>query len=326
VSAGEGKSVIREPRRAVRRGVRRAASVAGFAHRSGGPRRLAALLAASCCVLAAAACGSSATGGATDAGTQIQVVAAESVWGDIAGQIGGDQVQITSILGVGGQGGPAGTAQAAASFEPTGADAKALQAAQLVILNGAGLDPWVSETLSADPGINRLEVNVANQVGVTPGQNPYLWYDPAYVETAAQEIEQDFVQLRPTQKAYFQQQETAFEQNAVVADEQLITSIKQKYAGTAVASCDDVGTELAGQLGLKAAQPASAAQLGTGGAKILLCDAEDPGGRTQAILRQAGVDQIPVVALSAYPEPSGTDYQEWQTSQLQSVSQALAQG
>ena len=291
------------------------------------PRRArAAILFASSCALTATACGSSSTGGATDTGTQIQVVAAETVWGDIAAQIGGTQVQITSILGVDGKGGVAGTAQAAASFEPTTADTKALEAAQLVILNGAGLDPWVSETLSSNAGINRLEVNVANQVGVTPGQNPYLWYDPEYVQTAVQQIEQDFVQLRPEEQSYFKQQETEFEQNAVTADEQLIETIKQKYAGTVVATCDALGTELAVQLGLKAAQPTSAAQLAADGGKILLCDAEDPGSATDAILKQAGVDQIPVVTLSAYPEPAGTDYQEGQTSQLQSVSQALAQG
>lgn len=289
-------------------------------------RRVAAAVAASCCLLAASACASAQQPGATDAGTQIQVVAAETVWGDIAKQIGGDEVQITSILGVDGKGGAAGTAQQAAAFQPTAADAKAMQAAQLVILNGAGLDPWVSETLSSNAGINRLEVNVGNQVGVTPGQNPYLWYDPAYVQTAARQIEQDFVQLRPNKKAYFQQQETEFEANALNADEQTIKDLKQKYSGTVVATCDQVGAQLAAQLGLKAVQPTSAAQLGASGGKILLCDAEDPGALSQAILKQAGVDQIPVVALSAYPEPAGASYQEWQASQLQSVSQALAQG
>jgi zinc/manganese transport system substrate-binding protein len=293
---------------------------------SASARRLAAAIAGCCCALTAAACGSSAQGGATDAGTPIQVVAAEAVWGDIAQQIGGNQVQITSILGVDGKGGIAGTAQAAAAFQPTTADSKAMQAAQLVILNGAGLDPWVSQTLSSNPGINRLEVNVANQVGVTPGQNPYLWYNPEYVQTAARQIEQDFVQLRPNEQAYFQQQETEFEANAVTADEQTIKGIKQKYQGTVVDTCDALGAELAAQLGLKSVQPANPAQLATGGGKILLCDAEDPGSQTQAILKQAGVDQIPVVTLSAYPEPAGTSYQEWQTSQLQSVSQALAQG
>lgn len=289
-------------------------------------RRLAAALAVCCCALPAAACSSPTQGGATDAGTKIQVVAAETVWGEIAQQIGGDQVQVTSILGVNGKGGIAGTAEQAAAFQPSAADAKALQAGQLVILNGAGLDPWVSQTLSSNPGIHRLEVNVANQVGVTPGQNPYLWYDPAYVQTAAQQIEQDYVQLRPNEQAYFQQQETAFLANAVTADEQTIKSIKQRYAGTVVATCDALGTELADQLGLKPVQPASAARLAGSGARILLCDPENPGSLSQALLKQSGVDQIPVVALSAYPQPAGTSYQEWQTSQLQSVSQALAQG
>lgn len=288
--------------------------------------RVAAPIAVCCVVLGAAACGSSKQAGATDAGTQIQVVAAESVWGDIAQQIGGDQVQITSILGVNGKGGAAGTPQQAAAFAPTAADSKALQAAQVVILNGAGLDPWVSEKLSSDAGINRLEVNVANQVGVTPGQNPYLWYDPAYVQTAARQIEQDFVQLRPNEQAYFQQQETQFEANAVTADEQTIKDIKQKYGGTVVATCDQVSAQLATQLGLKPVQPPSPAELTTAGERILLCDAADPAAAGQALLKQAGIDQIPVVAVSAYPEPAGASYQEWQASQLQSVSQALAQG
>jgi zinc/manganese transport system substrate-binding protein len=291
----------------------------------GAVRRLAAAVAVCCCALPAAGCASQ-TQGATDTGTKIQVVAAETVWGDIAQQIGGDQIALTSIIGENGKGGVAGTAEQAAAFQPTAADAKALQAAQVVILNGAGLDPWVSQALSSNAGIDRLEVNVANQVGVTPGQNPYLWYDPAYVQTAAQQIAQDFAQLRPKEQSYFQQQESAFLANAVTADEQAIASIKQKYAGTTVATCDALGTELAAQLGLKSVQPKSAADLATAGGKILLCDAEDPGQASQDLLKQAGVDQIPVATLSAYPEPAGASYQEWQTSQLQSVSQALAQG
>ena len=277
---------------------------------------------------AAAGCSSGPPTQATDSGTLIRVVAAENVWGAVAAQIGGAQVQVTDILGTGWTGSTGSTAAAgsaraeAQAFEPSAAQTRDIAGAQVFIINGAGLDPWADEAASAHPGIGRLDVNIGAQVGVTPGQDPYLWYDPQYVTAAAQQIEQDFARLRPAGAAYFGQQEQAFEQNAAPAAA-ASTALKQDYGGRAVGVCPGLAQSVATQLGLKPI-PATTAAIAAKSVKVLLCDTAsgDPG--EQALLSAAGAAAIPVVQLGDTLQPAGASFQDWLTGQLDEIRQALA--
>src|SRR5215469_15847542 len=65
-------------------------------------------------------------------GGKITVVAAENFWGSIAGQLGGDHVQLTSII--------TNPQTDPHDYEPTPADARTVASAQLVIVNGIGYD------------------------------------------------------------------------------------------------------------------------------------------------------------------------------------------
>ena len=72
------------------------------------------------------------------------MVAAENFWGNIAAQIGGRDVQVTSLI----------TSPNADPhlFETNAQDAAVLAEAQVVIENGAGYDTWMGSLLSADCG------------------------------------------------------------------------------------------------------------------------------------------------------------------------------
>ena len=245
--------------------------------------------------LGAAGCSSPAASSATDSMTLIRVVAAESVWAEIATQLGGPNVHVTTLNGT-----------------SDTSEVKAVAGAQVLIVNGAGLDPWASQAASANPGIGRLDVNVGDEVGVTPGGDPYLWYDPSYVDTAVRQIEADFVQLRPGVAAYFQRQEQAFEQSSQATDEALASTIKSRFGGTHVATCVGLASDVATRLGLKP-QPRIA------DSKALLCDAKGDA----TLLQAAASAKIPVVSLSTSLEPAGATFQQWLTAQLQRVQQAL---
>jgi zinc/manganese transport system substrate-binding protein len=280
-----------------------------------------AVLAATAAALAAGAAGCTAVPPtqATDGGTVIQVVAAESVWGEVAAQIGGPQVHVTSLVG-GGSGAAGGNPQA---FQPSPSDTKAIAGAQVFILNGAGLDPWANQAAAADPGVGRLDINVGNNVGVTPGQDPYLWFDSDYVNAAVQQIEQDFTQLRPSSAAYFAQQVAAFEQSAAATEETMAGMIKQQDAGKTVGACAGMAQQVAKALGLKplAVTPA---QIKAKKVKVLLCDAQAADPSDTPLLQAAGNAKIPVVQLSATLAPAGTTFQAWLTAQLNELDQALA--
>ena len=74
----------------------------------------------------------------------VKVVAAENFYGDIAAQIGGANVAVTSIL--------TNPDQDPHLFEASAETAKALTDAKIVIVNGVDYDPWMEKLLSRQQG------------------------------------------------------------------------------------------------------------------------------------------------------------------------------
>ena len=71
----------------------------------------------------------------------VKVVAAENFYGDLASQIGGANVAVTSIL--------SNPEDDPHLFEASPETAKALTDAKVVIVNGVDYDPWMEKLLSA---------------------------------------------------------------------------------------------------------------------------------------------------------------------------------
>lgn len=65
-----------------------------------------------------------------------KIVAAENFYGDVARQIGGSHVEVTSIL--------SNPDQDPHLFETSPSTAKAVEGADIVIYNGADYDPWMT--------------------------------------------------------------------------------------------------------------------------------------------------------------------------------------
>jgi zinc/manganese transport system substrate-binding protein len=302
-----------------------------------GRRTAAALLATAFAAVtfAAGGCASGPASTATDGSTLIQVAAAQSVWGDIAQQLGGSQVEVTSIT--------TGATTDQRDFQPSAAELQVISGAQLFIIDGAGYDPWADQAAAAHPGIQRLELDAGDEVGIAPGGNPYLWDDPQYVSTVAQQITADYIQLRPSYTSYFQSQEQMFEAGTLAADSALISGIKAEYAGTPVGASDPVAIPLAAALGLnlltsaqyldaggaangsQAAEQSAETQIRDHQIKVFVYDTEDHSPAVEAQLAAATAAQIPVAAVSETPEPAGDSFQQWQTEQLDSIKGALAE-
>lgn len=95
----------------------------------------AAILTASALVLAG--CSSSATGDADDG--LIHVTASTNVYGSLVEQIGGDRVDVTTII--------TSATQDPHSYEATARDRLAVQGADLVVENGGGYDAFIDTLL-----------------------------------------------------------------------------------------------------------------------------------------------------------------------------------
>ncbi|MDQ0348606.1 metal ABC transporter substrate-binding protein [Ancylobacter vacuolatus] len=93
---------------------------------------------------------------AQEAATKIPVVASFSILGDFVKQVGGDRVEVTTLVG------PNGDAHV---FQPAPGDAKKVSAAQIVFVNGLGFEGWIDRLVKASG--TKAEIVVATK-GITP--------------------------------------------------------------------------------------------------------------------------------------------------------------
>ena len=127
------------------------------------------------------------------AGGKVAVVAAENFYGDVARQIGGDRVAVTSIMN--------NPDQDPHLFETTPTTVRQIGEAEIVIENGADYDPWMDKILGAAARSGRTVINVARLVSKKAGDNPHLWYDPATMPAAARALADDGAKADPAHKA-----------------------------------------------------------------------------------------------------------------------------
>ena len=152
------------------------------------PKRLAALSLG--LAMVALAC---TTAGATPgpAGNALRVVASTTVFADIVKQIGGDHVDVSSIV-------PAGAGPE--DYEPKPDDARRLADARLIVSNGAGLDDFLDDVIeAAGTDAERLVLGDGIPTITVDGEtNPHFWLDPTLVQRYyVPAIRDALVRLRP---------------------------------------------------------------------------------------------------------------------------------
>ena len=74
------------------------------------------------------------------ASAKIKVVSTFSILGDMVKNIGGDKIELTTLVGPNGDG---------HVYEPTPADAKSIANADLVFVNGLGFEGWIDRLVKA---------------------------------------------------------------------------------------------------------------------------------------------------------------------------------
>ena len=87
---------------------------------------------------------------------KLKVIATFSILGDIVANVGGDRVEVITLVG------PDGDAHV---FQPAPADAQAVEGAQVIVANGLGFEGWMDRLIEAS-GAQAALVTAAD--GVTP--------------------------------------------------------------------------------------------------------------------------------------------------------------
>lgn len=173
--------------------------------------------------------------------TPIKIVAAENFYGELAHEIGGENVQVQSIIN-----NPNADPHL---FATSTATSRAIASAQIIIYNGANYDPWMQQILNSLQNKQVRIINVANLMGVKPGANPHLWYDPQTFPVLARVLVATIISLNPVIKVQVNNNLDQFlTQNKTVMAK--INALKSRYQSTQVIATEPIFGYMTQALGL----------------------------------------------------------------------------
>ena len=129
-----------------------------------------------------------------------QVAASFFLMADFARKIGGEHIQVTSLV-------PSGMEPH--EWEPAAADISLLEQADVLIYNGAGMEHWIDQVAAALDSKNLLFVEtakkiVANQAADPLGSDPHVWLSPPNAKIQLDAIRAALIQIDPANQADYQ--------------------------------------------------------------------------------------------------------------------------
>lgn len=265
-------------------------------------------------------------------GKVITVVAAENFYGNIAEQLGGERVHVTSIL--------SNPNVDPHEYEASVNDAKAVAGADLAIENGGGYDDWMDKLLSGSPSGRRVVVKAFDIAGSKLPDNEHVWYDIDNVQGIAQSVTGALKKLAPAEAALFERNLQDFQQSLVKVRRKM-ADIKAKWNGTPIGLTETIFLYQTKPLGLVVLTPlefqkaiaegndppadtAVVAENQVKGKKIkvLVYNEQTISPITSKLQEEAKSAGIPLVPVTE-TMPSGVNYQDWMLSQLTTLAQAL---
>lgn len=264
----------------------------------------------------------------------IRIVAAENFYGDIAEQLGGGAVSVTSIL--------SDPNVDPHEYESSVQDGIAITNANIVIENGLNYDTWMDKLLSASPNPNRIVIIAGNIAPDPLPDNPHVWYGIDNIGTIARNITDALEKNDPTDAPTFEKNLTAFDDSLVPLKEKM-DEIKMRYAGTPVALTETIYLYETQPMGLNVITPfdfekaiaegndpsvksvnTADDQINNKQVKVLIYDSQTVTPITTNVENAAQANDIPVVPVSE-TMPSGVHYQTWMIDELNALEQGLAQ-
>jgi zinc/manganese transport system substrate-binding protein len=255
------------------------------------------------------------------------------VYGNIAAQIGGRHVAVTSIL----------TSPTADPhlFQPDTANGLAVATAQIVVQNGLGYDAFMTKLENSSPSKSRIVVTTADVLRVHGAEtNPHLWYDVPRLDRIAGAIAGALARSDPGQARAYHAGLRRFERSLVPLRREVAT-IRRRFRGAPVAYTEPVPGYLVTAAGLQNLAPDSftrAIEDGTEPSpsavaemndliakhriRVLLYNSQAVSPITSHIRDAARAAGIPVVPVTE-TLPAGLGFQQWQLDQARRLAAAL---
>ena len=302
-------------------------------------RQLASLLAvvaiAAACTNGAGASGAGASGaGASGSGGKLQVTTTTTVLADLVSNVGGDLVLATSLV-------PRNAD--VHTFEPKPFDVRTVASAKLLVMNGLGLDDWLTKIVgnAASEGTPLVRLGdglpgVELLPGETPAtENPHLWLDVKYAELYVDRIAAALKSVDPAHAATYDANAATYKGRLETLD----TWVRGQIATIPAANrklvtfhdafpyyAREYGITIVGvAVGSPGQDPSAGytaqlvSEITASGVKAIFSEAQFPAKLVAELAAEAGCKVVANLYDDALGDPPVTSYEEvirWDTDQL----------
>ncbi len=227
---------------------------------------------------------------------RLNVVASFSILGDMTQRVGGERVQIHTLVGYDSD---------AHVYQPTPADARTIARADLVVINGFGFEGWIERLVKsagyrgkvvvASAGVKTLKRTStggpAHDEGA--GVDPHAWQDLSNALRYVDNIESALAEVDPKGADRYRANASAFKQEISALDGEIRTSFATiPEARRKVVTSHDAFAYFGRAYGIAFIAPVG-----------INTDAEPSAGGIAKIIRQIRNERIPAVFLESVSDP-----------------------
>ena len=280
--------------------------------------------------------------------TGITIVASTNVWGDVAKSIGGDRVQVVSII--------ENFAQDPHSYEASARDQLAVNDADLIIANGGGYDPFMDALAKSAGNENIVYAYLADELAAEDKAakeddghnhnhdhsdgNEHVWYDFHVVEDFASRLAGKLAALDSEYSYVYSDNLVVFQTEIEILEDRM-AAVSGKYSGGSFVASEPVANYLLIELGLEDLTPKSFSQaieeeldvspkdlleiqnlLKSKSVDVFVVNPQTGSVQIDGLVALAKDNGIAVVELSELL-PAGSNYYEWMDLNIANLEAAL---
>lgn len=267
--------------------------------------------------------------------SKIKVVASTDVYGSIVEQIGGDHVDVTSIL--------TDPSQDPHSFEASSRTQLAVSKADIIVENGGGYDDYM-DTLRKSSNTDADLINVVKVSGLQkPGEdefNEHVFYSYPTMVKFVDDVASQLADKDSADKSTFDDNASTLKKKLEDLESQT-ADLKKTHDGEKVAYTEPVPGYLFDAIGLDNATPEDFSEAVEEGddvppvalndtvklftektVKMLAYNSQVSSPETEQVKKAATDNDIAVVGVTE-TLPKGDDYVEWQQTNIDAIKAAL---
>ncbi len=114
-------------------------------------------------------------------------------------------------------------------WEPTIQDLQKMQNADMIVINGVGLEPWIAKLVSVNPDI--LIIDTSNGIPLLEKDkhmfnnkiqnDPHIWLDPVLAKKQIQNIVDGLIRIDPQNTDYYQENANAYNTKLILLDNKI---------------------------------------------------------------------------------------------------------